>query len=152
WITNSLVGAVIAMAAVACTAEVRVGTYAQGGEGAASGMSMPGMSVSTGMSGCAADPAKPVACSADTDCAPLGATAVCYGGWWGCGSGRPPPPPQDDVILYGSDPVTLRMTSFPLTCADPKQDPPYNQCNWYTIEVTFPAALLKPGPLPKNDD
>lgn len=101
------------------------------------------------MGGCTADPARPVACSTDADCAPLGTTAVCYAGSCVCGS---EPPPQDDVILYGSDPVTLRMTSFALTCAEPEQPPPYEQCNWYTIEVTFPAALLKPGPLPKNDE
>jgi hypothetical protein len=58
---------------------------------------------------------------------------------------------QESVILYGSDPVKLRLTSFPLACAEADKSPPYEQCDWYNVELTFPAALLKPGHLPMND-
>jgi hypothetical protein len=50
------------------------------------------------------------------------------------------------VILYGTDPLTLRFTSFPLSCSDPEQNAPFGQCGWYTLELTFPASLLQPGP------
>jgi hypothetical protein len=51
------------------------------------------------------------------------------------------------VVLFGTDPLTLRFTSFPLSCSDPDKKAPFDQCGWYTLEISFPASLLQPGPL-----
>jgi hypothetical protein len=51
------------------------------------------------------------------------------------------------VVIYGDETLTLRATSFGATCADPEKSPPYGECNWFFLEINFPASLLVPGPL-----
>lgn len=153
WITKSLIGAALALTAVACGSKVLVGTdNGQGGSGSngAGGSNSVGSSrsvggtMSTSGGGCTANPASPVACSNDAGCAALG--AVCSGSVCTCGSTVR----QDDIIVYGSDPVTIRFASFPLACDDPEKAAPTN-CNWYHVDLTFPAALLTPGFLPMGN-
>src|SRR5262249_38251912 len=50
------------------------------------------------------------------------------------------------AVLYGTDPLTLHIASFPLTCAAPDAPPPAS-CDWYDIEMSFAKALLAPGSL-----
>jgi len=66
------------------------------------------------------------------------------GGAGGAGAGG-----QSGAIIFASDPLTLtlRLTSFSLSCNNADQDPPFGQCDWYTFDVTFPASMLTPGPL-----
>jgi hypothetical protein len=53
--------------------------------------------------------------------------------------------------LYGSDPLYLHLASFPLTCAAPDQKPPFERCDWFTVEITLAASLLAPGPIDTTD-
>jgi hypothetical protein len=143
WITKSLIGAALALTAVACGSKVLVGT--DNGQGGAGGSGAAVGTTSTAGGGCTANPASPVACSNNADCAALG--AVCSGGVCTCASQVR----QDDIIVFGSDPVKIRLASFPLTCDDPDKGAPAAACSWYNVEVTFPAALLTPGHLPMGN-
>ena len=52
-----------------------------------------------------------------------------------------------NAVVYGSDPgrVTIRAMSRGLTCADPTQDPPFEECDWAVLEITVPAAQFVVG-------
>ena len=68
-----------------------------------------------------------------------GATSTSTGG--GVGGGP-------SAVLYGHGEVTLRVATFPLTCAAPEVSSPFGQCSWADLEVRFPEDLLVPGVLP----
>lgn len=54
------------------------------------------------------------------------------------------------AVLYGHGELTLRVATFPLSCAEPDVSSPYGQCSWADLEVRFPEELLVPGPLPSG--
>lgn len=127
WITRSLIGAALALTAVACGSKVLVGTdNGQGGSGSNGAGGSNSVGGTHSVSGTSS----------------AGGTISTTGG----GSTVP----QDDIIVYGSDPVTIRFASFPLACDDPDKAAPTG-CNWYEVELTFPAALLTPGYLPMGN-
>jgi hypothetical protein len=56
-------------------------------------------------------------------------------------------PGARSAILYGSDKLTMRLTSFPLPCTDPEQEAPDGLCGYYNVKITFAPSLLQEGPV-----
>ncbi len=53
------------------------------------------------------------------------------------------------AVLYpsGDGRVTLRLTTFGVSCAAPQAASPYSVCGWADIEIAFPVELLVDGAL-----
>ena len=49
-------------------------------------------------------------------------------------------------MVYGTDPVTIGLSSFPRSCQLPSPPLPEG-CPWWSLEVTLPLAMLVPGPV-----
>lgn len=60
-------------------------------------------------------------------------------------SGPPPPPAFDGVAEPVPEGWRLRVTSYGLTCASAADEPPFEECGWYDLDITLFVDALTPG-------
>lgn len=54
---------------------------------------------------------------------------------------------SSNAVVYASEPgrVTIRAMSRGLTCSDPTEAPPFEECDWAVLEITLPADQFVAG-------
>lgn len=134
--------ALLALAALGgCGAKVTSDDGGTGGAGGSGSGPTGGSSESVGTSAVSSTAVSSSAASTASSTASSGA-----GGGGGAGGASP-----GAIVLEDGTTTVMRFASFGPRCADPDDPPPFGECSWWELEVTFPASYLVVGEVPVDD-